>query len=607
MQELARCQDALGGGYLNAAPEELFDWLEAGKKVWAPYYGIHKIMAGMLDMYLYCDNRQALEVANSMASWVKKRTDKLTREHMQRILNTEFGGMEEIFCNLYAVTGNPDHLETAHRFHHKRIMAPLAEQRDELKGLHANTAIPKLIGAACMFELTGERYYHDLADFFWDQVISNRCYVTGGTCNFEHWDKEPHRLSEELGVRTHESCCTYNLLKLTRHLFAWKGRPHYIDYYERALFNGILPIQNPEDGMLMFDIPMKPGWWKMFSLPWHSFWCCTGTGIESFSKFGDTIYFHDNDGVFVNLFISSELDWREKNVRIRQDTAFPEEESTKLIIHTEKPVEFSLHIRVPYWVQNSGQVSLNGNKLEVFSSPSSYLTIKRMWKDGDRIEINLPMNLHLDRLSDDEHIAAIMYGPLVLAGELGTEGLTRNMMYGSPDPNIFHFNYYGRSIEVPYFVTVNNDPNTWVRSVKGKPLTFMTIGQTHNVQLIPFYKLFGQRYSIYWEIFRKGTKTYADFLARDTERKLQRLQSVNNEVQECSYKLKVTTDQPMTLLCTFWVSGIDYQVHHIYVENENIASGFIYRETTRKGEFPVPEKLTQGKSHVTVTFRIKTH
>jgi DUF1680 family protein len=258
VSELGKCQKALGeNGYLSAYPEEFIDRVIEGKRVWAPWYTLHKIFAGLLDMYIHCGNKESLEIVEKMTAWAKMRTDRLNDEQMQRMLNVEFGGMNDILANLYAVTGNPDHMVLAHRFDHEVFFEPLSAHRDELRGLHVNTQIPKVIGAAREYELTGKRHYSEIASYFWDEVVNARSYCTGGTSNYEGWGSDPYQLAGQLSNASHETCCTYNMLKLTRHLFSWNPDPAYADYYERALFNGILPTLDPETAMTMYYVPME--------------------------------------------------------------------------------------------------------------------------------------------------------------------------------------------------------------------------------------------------------------------------------------------------------------------------------------------------------------
>jgi DUF1680 family protein len=498
--ELAKCQEALGpDGYLSAFPEEFFDRVEAMERVWAPYYTIHKILAGLFDMYVYGKNLQALEVAGRMAHWVKMRTDRLDEDHMQRMLDkTEQGGMNEVLCNLFRVTGQTEYFELARRFDQKSYTEPLAHYRDELKGLHANSFIPNMIGTAREYELTGDPVRQRIATFFWSQVTKARSYATGGTSNDEIWRTDPYMMSTELGPNSHESCCTYNMLKLTRHLFSWSADPRYADYYERALYNGILPTQNPEDGMMMYYVPMASGLFKTFMTPRNSFWCCTGTGMENHAKYGDSIYFYDDEGIYVNLFIASQLDWIDRGVRFRQETDFPERGRTSIYLNLNKPTALTLRIRIPYWVTGGGYVEINGLRLETFSSPGSYLELKRTWRDNDRVDVFLPMNLHLCPMPDDPHLAAIMYGPLVLAGELGDVDLPEDEVYGKYGPR-------DEPIPVPYFVGDMDDLESWIEPVEAESLRFHTVeaGVPDDITMIPFYRLFGQRYAIYWEILEK--------------------------------------------------------------------------------------------------------
>ena len=356
MAELGKCQKALGPtGYLHAEPESVFDRVEAGdRNVEGLYYTVHKLMAGLLDTYLYCGNRQALDIAKKMAAWVDARTGRLTPEHWQRILDVEFGGMNEALYNLYAITHNPRHLAVARRFDHEKIYGPLGEGRDALTGLHANTTIPKIIGAARGYEITGDERLRKVAEYFWSEVAGHRSYVTGGTSNHEHWRTTPDKLAGELSNETQECCCTYNMLKLTRHVFGWSGDPRVADFYERAMFNSILGTINPETGTTMYFVPLAGGYWRTFASPLDSFWCCSGTGVESFAKLADSIYFHDRDSLWVNLFIASELNWAEKGLTLRQETRFPEQPGTRYSSRCSQPVELTLRLRIPSWATRRG-------------------------------------------------------------------------------------------------------------------------------------------------------------------------------------------------------------------------------------------------------------
>jgi DUF1680 family protein len=505
--ELAKCQARLGDkGYLSAFPESSFDDLEAGRPAAVVWYALHKIMAGLLDMYQLCQNAQALQVLQRMAAWTDWRTGRIPEEQMQRTLQTEFGGMNEVLANLSAVTGNPRYLVVAKRFDHHVVMDSAAQGRDTLTGLHANTQIPKFIGSAREFELTAEPQYRDAALFFWQQVALHRSYVTGGDSASEHFKTPPDVLAPALTDQTQETCNTYNMLKLTNLLFTWQPEPRYADYYERAFLNHILATPNPAQGSPLYYLGMQSGQWKVHFVPYEGFFCCCGTGLENFSKLGEGFYYHDAQSLWVNLFFASEVNWKEKAVVIRQETRFPEQAGTRLVIQTKSksPAEFSLNVRIPYWAGDAS-VTINGERFRPNEklAPSSYAKIERKWKNGDVVEAHFPMRLHLQPIPDDPNLAAIMYGPLVLAGELGTENLDPQRIYSGD--KILHGGF--PAIAVPELAGDRNALDNWIQPVgannklaKEKPLTFRTIGagRPEDVTLSPFYRLFDQRYCVYW-------------------------------------------------------------------------------------------------------------
>ncbi len=636
--ELAKCQAAIGkSGYLSAFPESFIERAEACQRVWAPYYTLHKIYAGLLEVYHHCGNRQALDVAEKMAAWNQTRLDRLDRDRMQAMLDrTEQGGMNEALAYLAAATGKPTYLAMARRFDQDRYVEPLARGEDRLKGEHVNSFIPNIIGTARQYELTGNQRDRNIAEYFWNQVTTARSYCTGGTSNEEHWRSEPCELAGELGDHTQETCCTYNMLKLTRHLFCWDPRPQYADYYERALYNSILSTQDPKTGMMMYFVPLAPGRWKYFNLPNDSFWCCTGTGMENHAKYGEGIYFHDGEGLLVNLFIPSELDWKDRGVRIRQETGFPESDSTTLTVFARKPVQMSVRVRVPYWAGRGVTVKLNGTLLEGKAEPSSYLAVRREWRDGDRLEMTLPMSLHAAPMPDDKTVVAFMYGPLVLAGRLGGAELIRDMTY--TDKNWFPFPR-DRVAAAPKLVVDSDDLEDWLKPVEGQPLTFRTTGQQQDVTLIPYHKLFGERYAVYWRVFKRGSPEHGQMLAEEEARRkyLARLvdeveigerQSESDHGLEgertqngshrgrswrhatgggwFSYRMKVLPDEPVTLVCTYWGSDRPPRTFDILVDGEKIATQSL--DNNRPGEFfqveyKIPPELTRGKGDVTVRFQ----
>ena len=495
--ELAKCQDQMGDGYLSAFPTGLFDRLDSGRNLpWAPFYTVHKIMAGLLDMYQLAGNQQALDVAQEMAGWADRWSAPKTEEHMQEILNVEFGGMGETLYSLAAATGNDQWARLGDRFTKKRFVNPLASRRDELRGLHVNTHIPQVIAAARRYEISGDLRFHDVADFFWWEVTSARCYVTGGTSNGESWQAQPRQLGAELkrGVSTAECCCAYNMLKLTRHLYGWTADPRYFDYYERAMLNHRLGTIRPEKGYSQYYLSLTPGAYKTFGSEDHSFWCCTGTGVEEYAKLVDSIYWRDEQGIYVNQFIASELDWSEKGLRLRQETRFPEEQGTSLVVAAAKPVQMALRLRIPSWLEAGPTVKVNGKPIEASASPGSYLTLARTWKTGDRVEMALPMRLSIEAMPDEPQTQAVLYGPLVLAGDLGGDGLTDQATIGQMGPRVNR-----SAIEIPAIHAPAADPASWLKPA-GRPLTFRTTGQPKDLDLAPLNSIFDKRYIVYWQV-----------------------------------------------------------------------------------------------------------
>jgi DUF1680 family protein len=520
VSELAICQQANSNGYVAAIPggKVLFDKVAHGQidtqgfglnGGWSPWYTIHKELAGLIDAYQLCGNEQALVVATNMANWVDATTANLTDEQWQHMLVCEYGGMNEALANLYSITGNSRYLEISEKFYDNRVLAPLADGEDDLTGRHSNTQIPKIIGLARLYEVTGDQKYGDTAKFFWERVAEHRSFVIGGNGDNEGFFGL-NSFAKHLSPATAETCCTYNMLKLTRHLFAWSPDATLMDFYERALYNDILASQDSKTGMFVYLMSLKPGHFKTFSTPENSFWCCVGTGMENHAKYGDTVYFHDDHSLYLNLFIASELSWPEKKLVVRQETQFPENDTTHLDFKCEGPVQLALKVRWPAWAEKIS-IRVNGRKQKISGTPESYVTIDREWKNGDRVDVELPMKLHTEPLPGTTNIVALLYGPIVLAGRLGTEGMPdqyakdQTAYVKFPDP------------ASPVFV---GDVNSLLDHVKptSEPLTFRTkdLGQPSDVTLIPFYKLNYERYSIYWDVISKSewetnqTKTTAD-------------------------------------------------------------------------------------------------
>jgi DUF1680 family protein len=622
--EMAKCQAALPGkgyhqGFLSAYPESFFDRVDKGERVWAPYYTLHKIMAGLLDVHQLTGNRQALDVLVRMADWLKFRVGRLTPELQQKALNKEHGGMNEVFANLHGVTGNPDHLALARAFNHEVIFEPLARGEDQLNGKHANTQIPKIIGAAREYELTGEDRFAAIASNFWQYAALDRAYCLGGHSDSEHFFPAAD-FARHLSPATAETCNTYNVLKLTRHLFAWQPSARLMDYYERALYNQILASQDPDTGMMYYFASLKPGHFKNYNTPNDSFWCCTGTGVENHAKYADTIYYHDADSLYVNLFIPSELTWKEKGLVIRQETKFPESDTTRLTFRCAQPVNLTVRVRRPFWTQNPG-----------------YAEYKRLWRDGDTLDVQLPMTLRVEPLPGEPKTVALFYGPIALAGELGTAGLEKLNLFTKKQLDLANV----ATPDVPVLMCDPADLSKHIKPVAGRPLTFRTtgIGQPHDVTLSPYYALHRQRLTVYWQCFTEVDwrakqaeieKTRAARQALEarivdevrpgepqpeTDHNFKGEQSNGGRFRDrawrdargwFSYEVKVVPEQPLALRCTYWGNDGGQRTFDILADGRKIAEQTLFK--TKPGQFfdvdyAIPLELTRGKTRVTIRFQ----
>ncbi|MFL6414999.1 MAG: glycoside hydrolase family 127 protein [Bryobacteraceae bacterium] len=496
--ELAKCQEKLGNGYLSAFPISLFDRLKARKRVWAPFYTYHKILAGMLDVHQYCGDQAALRVAQGMADWVDQWTAALSPELMQMVLDEEFGGMNEALYNLAAITSTPRYAAVGDRFTKKRFFNPLALRRDQLRGIHTNTHIPQVIGAGRRYELSSDLRFHDVADAFWTEVVETRTYVSGGTSSNEGWLTEPNHLAQELSRRpeTNECCCAYNMMNLARMLYTWSGDPRIFDYYERNLYNHRLGTIDLSNGHTQYFLALAPGSWRTFGTEDNSFWCCNGTGVEEFSKLADSIYFHDDSNVYVNLFIPSELHWKERGIQIKQTGQFPSEPRIAFEIITDSPKQFALKLRIPSWVHGVPSVSIHGKPSEVSADAGSYLVVQRNWRRGDRVQLNLPMGLHVEKMPDDPSLRAFLYGPLVLASRLDEAKLPDAAVVGLQAPDLKK----QPPPEISPLAPRDADVQHWKRR-SADSLEFRPPGENQKLAFLPFNSIgAGERYSIYWKI-----------------------------------------------------------------------------------------------------------
>jgi hypothetical protein len=495
VSELARCQQARKSGYVGAIPNEdsIFARVARGEIKssgfdlnggWSPWYTVHKVMAGLVDAYLYTGNKQALEVVMKMADWTWNTVHGLPDSTRLKMLNCEYGGMNDVLANIYAITGNRRYLTCSYLFYDEFVMGKLAKRIDPLPGKHSNTNVPKAIGAARQYELTALEPDKTIASFFWETMVNHHTYVIGGNSNYEYCG-DPDKLNDRLSDNTCETCNTYNMLKLTMHLFSWQPDARLGDFYERALYNHILASQNPETGMMCYFVPLRMGTSKSFSDSFQTFTCCVGSGLENHSKYNEGIYYEGADGsLLVNLFIPSRLTWKTKKISITQLTRFPEESNIRFEIRARQPTTFDLRIRKPAWAMDKVLVQVNNTTIPAETDASGYIHINRNWADKDQVEINFPMELYTEAMPDNPERIAFLYGPVVLAGKLGKT---------MPDP------VFG----TPVIMTANRDIRNWTLPIAGKPLHFRwsNAGQPRDVELSPFYQVYDEYYSVYWDFF----------------------------------------------------------------------------------------------------------
>ncbi len=501
VSKLAEYQEKDGTGYIGGVEKTGLIAAFSGKMdasafdisgYWVPWYSFHKIYQGLIDAYQLADIKNALRVVCRFADWAEAVTKDMSDDKFNEMLKCEYGGMNEVMAELYEITGEEKYLRLAKRFCESGILQPLSECKDELQGKHANTQIPKVIGAAAVYNADNSREeYKRAAEFFFDTVVNHRSYVIGGNSNYEHFGSQSEEI---LGVETLETCNTYNMLRLTEQLYAWKHDAAYMDYYERALLNHILSSQDPKTGEKTYFMATKPGHFKVYSdgERGHSFWCCMGSGMENPGRYTRDIYYKDGDNLYVNLFISSNAVWREKGVKISQKTNFPYEETVEIKIDGE--CDAAINIRIPSWISSKASVSVNGGEAEYCEA--GYYKIKRAWKSGDTISVRLPMALHTYVSRDDEHKAAFMYGPTVLAGALGGEAFPCCDNVDDHTSLDTH-----TSINVPDIIVTDKSPESFIKAVDLSKLEFEMVSGDKKIKLIPYFALHHERYSLYWQLY----------------------------------------------------------------------------------------------------------
>ena len=508
-KELKECQDKRRDGSVVAFPfsDKLARDIRAGKvetidKYWAPFYTIHKQLAGLRDAWVICGDKTARQVLIALADWCGELVEDLPLERRQRMLKMEHGGMAEVLADVYAITGDKKHLQYARFYSHHKLLDSHAEGKDNLTGMHANTQVPKFTGYQRIYELSGDKRFGKAAEFFWKTVSENRTWVNGANSIHEHFPdpKTMGKLITREGGP--ETCNTYNMLRLTAALYRTKPDAAYLDYYENALFNHILASQAPLVGAggFVYYTPLRPGYARSYGTDFRSFWCCTGTGMENHARYPELIYSGHDKGVSVNLFIASELNCSKRGLSVRQETRFPDEAATSLLISAAPEKEMRIRIRHPFWLA-AGKlaVSVNGKPAKAASRPGGFAELTRKWSPGDRVRVELPMKLRVVRQKNCDGWVSVFYGPIMLAGELGPQGLSRSDYFGRYTP----ISALQPLFKAPVFIAESDeDILARIKPIPGRACGFRTSGlvKPKDVTLSPFFGLHFQSYAIYWQV-----------------------------------------------------------------------------------------------------------
>jgi len=513
---LSKCQEKNGNGYVAGIPDGKRIWKEIfeGKieassfslnKGWVPLYNIHKLYAGLRDVYQNTGIKKSLEMLVKLTDWMIDETKNLADNQIQEMLKSEHGGLNETFVDVAQITGNKKYLELARRFSQNALLNPLLKRKNELTGLHANTQIPKVIGYERYAEATGDTAWSGAADFFWNTVIDDWTVSIGGNSVREHFHPANDFSSMIESNQGPETCNTYNMLRLTKLLFLSDPKSKYIDYYERALYNHILSSEDPVKGGFVYFTPMRPRHYRVYSQPQLSFWCCVGSGLENHGKYGEMIYLHDDNNLYVNLFIPSELNWKEKGLKLVQNTEFPYSETSEIKIQLDKPRDFVLNIRNPHWLKESGLIiTVNGKELTIDNKTYPYIKINRKWKNGDIVSITLPMKMSVEYLPDHSHWASFLCGPIVLAAISDTSNQDGLWADDSRMGHVASGKLYPID-ESPTIISKEDEMISKLKPVAGKPLTFKIDAQVipenfKDLELKPFFSIQEARYIIYWPV-----------------------------------------------------------------------------------------------------------
>jgi DUF1680 family protein len=655
ISELKLCQDAnadrypaWGIGYAGGVPNsnQIWSTLKTGdfaayRSAWVPWYNLHKTVAGLRDAWLYGENEEARTVFLKFCDWGIDITSELSDSQMESMLDTEHGGMNEIFADAYQMTGDEKYLTAAKRFSHKELLNAMAANYDNLDNKHANTQVPKAVGFQRIAELSKDEQYADAAVFFWKTVTGNRSLAFGGNSRSEHFPPAASCIDYINEVQGPESCNTYNMLKLTEDLFRTNPSAEYTDFYERALTNHILSTQHPDHGGYVYFTPARPRHYRVYSAPNQAMWCCVGTGMENHGKYNEFIYTHQNDSLFLNLFIPSELNWKAKGIKIKQETGFPEEEKTRLSV-TEGSSQFTLMIRYPAWVDPGAlKVIVNGEPLSYAAEPASYIPVDRSWEAGDVAEILLPMHNRLVPLINVPEYAAFMHGPVLLAARTGTEDLTGLIADASRWGHIAS----GPMYPIEQAPIIVEDDRSGIAEklnpVEGSPLTFtasqLNIVNSQNIELEPFYKIHDARYMMYWRVMTSAQ--YQEYLESQSENNLDErtidlietgeAESENDHALKTSnsysgshmgefwrdarnggyfsYELKTDEETGLLLMVRYWGSEYGNRTFDILIDDVKLVTENLngkWSESEFKNvEYAIPDSLVEGKETVWVKFQ----
>ena len=662
ISELKACAEAnarnhpeWGKGYVGGVPgsDRLWSTFKKGDfgayyGAWVPFYNIHKMYAGLRDAWVYCGNEEAKQLFLGFCDWAIDLTAGLSDDQMERILHTEHGGMNEVLADAYAITNDKKYLDVAKRFSHRRLLLPLSQRQDCLDNMHANTQVPKVVGFERISELSGDELYHDASAYFWDIVTGERTLAFGGNSRREHFPSKEACKDFVEDIDGPETCNTNNMLKLSEELHRRNPEARYADFYELATFNHILSSQHPQHGGYVYFTSARPRHYRNYSAPNEAMWCCVGTGMENHGKYGQFVYTHQGDALFVNLFVASELNWKEKGVVLRQETQFPYSETSKLTI-AEGKGKFTLMVRYPGWVKpGQFEVKVNGAPVSIVTGPSSYVAIDRQWKKGDVVEMTFPMHNSVKYIPNLPQYIALMHGPVMLAMKTGTEDLAMLIA----DDSRFGQLAVGKKLPIDQApILINNqiaDIANQLSPIAGKPLHFTLATKMVNEirnELIPFFELHDSRYMMYWlALSEDNYKGYLDNLAKQEqerqaleERTVDKVQpgeqqpesdhfmetddsSVGNsndvfyrdasDGHYFSYLMQTGGETNLSLRLKYWGVG-EWKSHEfdIFVDDvlvKEVNNTGKYRISEFKYEtYPVPAEALKGKKQVRVKFVAK--